>query len=407
MATIKLKFRASSSAEKEGTLYYEVIHKRSVKWISTGYHVFQNEWDEKVANITIPPDGERMQELLLIKSAIAWELRLRKRTLNRLETSSEELSLNELCEAFSQLPPCKTVFTFLDEQVERQERMRKYGTANTYISAYRRFKEYRQNRDLVFDELTADMMEEYEAWLANRNQKQNTIRFYLRTLNTLFCKAASAGLLSGDRKLFGRVRLSYVPTAKRALSEADILSMLNLKLQPGTILAFARDMFLFSFYMRGMAFVDIAYLKKSDLKNGLLTYCRKKTNQQLVVEWECEQQEIVERYAHLTAHSPYMLPIIKRTDGTEYRQYKRVQENVNRALKKIGNMLGLKMPLTAYAAHHSWASIARDMDIPIPVISEGMGHQSYRTTQVYLNSIDISRVNEANRNIIQRISNGR
>ena len=60
MATIKLKFRASSVAEKEGTLYYQVIYKRNVKWISTDYHVFQNEWDEKAANITIPPDGKRM-----------------------------------------------------------------------------------------------------------------------------------------------------------------------------------------------------------------------------------------------------------------------------------------------------------------------------------------------------------
>lgn len=407
MATIKLKFRASSVAEKEGTLYYQVIHKRNVKWISTNYHVFQNEWDEKAANITIPPNGERMQKLLLIKSAIAWELRQRKRTLNKLETSNEELSLNELCEAFSILPPCKTVFTFLQEQVERQKQMQKHGTANTYISTYRRFKEYRQNKDLVFDELTPNMIEEYEAWLANRNQKTNTIRFYLRTLNTLFCKAANNGMLSEKRKLFSHVRLSYVTTTKRALSEADILALQNLKLETGTTLAFARDMFMFSFYMRGMPFVDIAYLKKSNLKNGILTYRRKKTNQPLTVEWEQVHQEIVARYAHQTENTPYMFPIIKQADGTEYKQYKRVQEKVNRTLKKLGIMIGLKTPLTAYVARHSWASIARDMNIPIPIISEGMGHQSYKTTQVYLNSIDVSKISEANRTIIQRIRKGK
>lgn len=407
MATIKLKFRASSVEEKEGTLYYQVIHKRNVKWISTDYHVFQNEWDEKAANITIPLNGERVQKLLLIKSAIARELRQRKRALDRLETSSKELTLNELCEAFSQLPPCKTVFTFLEEQVERQERMQKHGTANTYISTYRRFKEYRQNKDLFFDELTPDMIEEYEAWLANRNQKPNTIRFYLRTLNTLFCKAANNGMLSEERKLFSHVRLSYATTTKRALSEADILALQNLKLEAGTTLAFARDMFMFSFYMLGMPFVDIAYLKKSNLKNGILTYRRKKTNQPLLVEWEQVHQEIVERYAYQTEGSPYMFPIIKQTDGTEYKQYKRVQEKVNRTLKKLGIMIGLKTPLTAYVARHSWASIARDMNIPIPVISEGMGHQSYKTTQVYLNSIDVSKISEANRTIIQRIRKGK
>ena len=80
-----------------------------------------------------------------------------------------------------------------------------------------------------------------------------------------------------------------------------------------------------------------------------------------------------------------------------------MQENVNRALKKIGEMIGLQMPLTTYVARHTWASIARDMNISIAIISQGMGHTSLKTTQVYLNSIDTSRINEANKMIIQKI----
>lgn len=120
--------------------------------------------------------------------------------------------------------------------------------------------------------------------------------------------------------------------------------------------------------------------------------------------WEKAQQRIVDRYASLTANSQYMLPIISNEDGTEYEQYRRMQENVNNSLKKIGRMIGLKMPLTAYVARHTWACVARDMNISVAIISEGMGHSSYKTTQVYLNSIDTSRINEANRKIIQRIN---
>ena len=86
-----------------------------------------------------------------------------------------------------------------------------------------------------------------------------------------------------------------------------------------------------------------------------------------------------------------------------YKQYQRMQININLALKKIGEMADLKMPLTTYVARHTWAGVARDMNIPIAVISEGMGHNSIKTTQVYLNSIDISRINEANKRIIKRI----
>ena len=139
---------------------------------------------------------------------------------------------------------------------------------------------------------------------------------------------------------------------------------------------------------------------------GMLTYCRRKTNQCLTVAWEKAQQTITDRYASLTRDSPYLLPVIRKADGTEYRQYQRMQTNINRALKKIGVMAGLKMPLTTYVARHTWASIARDMNIPVAIISEGMGHNSLKTTQVYLNSIDTSKINEANKRIIRRISKG-
>lgn len=201
-----------------------------------------------------------------------------------------------------------------------------------------------------------------------------------------------------------RVRLSYVKTTKRAISEKEMRAIATLQLPEGTSIAFARDVFMFSFYMRGMPFVDIAYLRKKDLKNKMLAYSRKKTNQYLTVEWVKEAQEIIDRYEQINPASPYLLPIIQQDDGTEQKQYHRMLENINYNLKKIGEMTGLKMPLTTYTARHTWASIARDMDIPIPIISEGMGHNSIKTTQVYLNSIDVSKINEANKKIIRKIS---
>ena len=404
MATIKLKFRASSVLGAEGTLYYQVIHKRNVKCISTDYRVYADEWNEETATLVIPCKGERKAELQLMKSAIAWEMRQRREAVAKLETANKDFSMDELCEAFRQIPTCKTVFTFLQEQISRQERMLRHGTAMTYNNAYQRFKEFRADADLTFDQLTLDMIEEYEAWLTNRRLMQNTIRFYLRTLHTLLYKAVDEGLLSDDNKLFSRVRLAYVPTNERAISAEDIRAIQQLELPSDSIQAFARDLFMFSFYTRGMSFIDIACLKKTDLKNGLLSYCRKKTNQQITIAWELELQEIVDRYSAQTEDTPYMLPIIKNMDETEYVQYKRVQTNVNRALKCIGTKVGLRLPITMYVARHSWASIARDMDISLSVISEGMGHQSCKTTQIYLDTIDTSKINEANRKIIGKIN---
>lgn len=401
MATIRLKFRPSSVPEAKGTLYYQVIHKRKVKWISTKHHIYADEWNEKTKTIAVA-NGERKAALALMQCKIDWAFRRWQTILARIERSQKDYTVEELCETFSKEQTYKTVFVFMQEQVTKKEQMKRLGTAHTYGNAYRRFKAFREDIDLTFDELSPNMIECYEAWLIDRRLKQNSIRCYLRTLNTLLCKAAAEGLLN-NTNLFSHVRLSYVKTTKRAISEKELKVIANLELPEGSTMALARDIFMFSFYMRGMPFVDIAYLRKTDLRNGMWTYCRRKTNQCLMVEWEMAQQKILDHYAHQTGNGSFLLPIIKKEDGTEYKQYQRMQININRALKKIGEMAELKMPLTTYVARHTWASVARDMNIPIAIISEGMGHNSIKTTQVYLNSIDISRVNEANKRIIKRI----
>lgn len=347
-----MKFRPSSVPETEGTLYYQVIHKRKVKWISTGYHVYPCEWDEKTGEVLIPPNSERKAELEKMQSQINWELKQWDSIIVEMGNQHKNVTINELCDAFNKTKTQKTVFMFLQEQVAKKEQMKRQGTAMTYTNAYRRFKEFREGKDLTFDELTPDMMECYEAWLKDRRLKQNSISCYLRTLCTLLYKATDEGVRI-DSNLFSHVRLSYVKTTKRAISEKEMRAIATLQLPEGTSIAFVRDVFMFSFYMRGMPFVDIAYLRKKDLKNKMLAYSRKKTNQYLTVEWVKEAQEIIDRYAQINSASPYLLPIIQQDDGTEQKQYHRMLENINYNLKKIGEMTGLKMPLTTYTARHT------------------------------------------------------
>ena len=163
----------------------------------------------------------------------------------------------DLRKAFYHKQRYKTVFMFLQEQVTKKTLMKRQGTARTYDNAYRRFKDFREDVDLPFKKLTPDMIEQYEAWLINRRLKQNSIRCYLRTLNTLLYKAAEEGLLN-NRNLFSHVHLSYVKTTKRAISENELKLIANIRLPENSSIALARDIFMFSFYMRGMPFVDIA-----------------------------------------------------------------------------------------------------------------------------------------------------
>lgn len=164
---------------------------------------------------------------------------------------------------------------------------------------------------------------------------------------------------------------------------------------------YARDVFLFSFYTRGMSFVDIAFLKKKDLQNGILSYRRHKTGQLLSIKWERPMQEIVDKYD--TTDTPYLLPVIRNNGMDVRKQYINEAHRINRNLKKIGVQLGLSIPLTTYVARHAWASIAKSKNVSLATISEAMGHDSENTTRIYLASLDTSAVDKANSLILKSL----
>jgi integrase len=202
-------------------------------------------------------------------------------------------------------------------------------------------------------------------------------------------------------RTFQLVSTGVDKTVKRAVPLKVIRRIRDLDLTLSPVLDYARDLFMFSFYTRGMAFVDMAYLKKKDLQNGVLVYRRQKTGQQLFIKWEKPMQEIVGKYD--TSATPYLLPIIRDMDTDARKQYKNAAHLVNDKLKKIGRQLGLAIPLTSYVARHAWASIAKSKNIPISTISEAMGHDSENTTRIYLASLDTSVVDKANSLILKSL----
>ena len=235
------------------------------------------------------------------------------------------------------------------------------------------------------------------------NLCRNTTSFYMRTLRSIYNRAVEDGLTEQVNPFRG-VYTGVDKTAKRALSIEEIRRIKELDLNGLPTLDFARDVFMFSFYMRGMAFIDIAYLKKKSLANGYIVYNRKKTGQQLVVKWENNMVNIVDKY--FDDSSEFFMPIIKRQDGTERKQYLNKMLIINRNLKKIAQLAGISMSLSLYVARHSWASIAQAKNVPLRAISLGMGHDNEETTRIYLSSIQSNIVDKANSKILNLIDRG-
>ena len=394
MTSIKIKFRPSTVDGKEGGIYFQIIHNRVVRQLNTEYKVFAEEWNAESESIVIK--GSRSNFLLGIQERLSWDATRLKKVVRTLETERHRFTADDVITMFHKLTKESSLFTFMHGVIAQLKQLNKIRTSETYTATLKSFMAFRENQDVPLDGISSDLMLLYEAHLKARDVRMNTISFYMRNLRAVYNRAVEKGLTPQNNP-FRHVYTGADKTIKRAIpiKEIKALKELDLSLKPSQ--DFARDMFMFSFYTRGMSFIDMAYLKKSNLQNGILTYRRRKTGQQLSIKWEKCMEDIVSKYPD--NETGFLLPIIKK-QGNERKQYDNALHLVNYNLKGLSTMLKLQRPLTMYVARHSWASAAKAKNIPLSVISEGMGHDSEATTQIYLASLETSVVDKANKIIL-------
>ena len=312
--------------------------------------------------------------------------------------NKSKLAATQSKQAKNNASPKATLQLFMQENIDRMHRLGKVRTGETYTCTLNSFMRFRQGKDVLWKDFDADLTASYEAYLKSTGVSMNTISFYNRILRAVYNRAVEKGFTKQVFP-FKNVYTGGEKTIRRGLPIKTIRNIRNLDLSHCPSLDYARDMFLFSFYTRGMSFVDMAYLKKNDLKNGILTYRRKKTGQRLCIRWERDMQDILEKY-HISQESPYLLPIIHKIGKEERKQYNNALHLINKKLKFIGSILQLSIPLTMYVARHSWATVAKSKNIPLSVISEGMGHDSENTTLIYLASLNTEIIDKANKLIL-------
>lgn len=295
----------------------------------------------------------------------------------------------------------KVVETFIEEQIKQLREEHRFGTANNYEKTMRSLESFVRNKKLTFTNFNEQLIADYNAYLISKGLMRNSISFYMRNLRAIYNKAVKQKIVK-KKELFSEVYTGIDKTRKRAVDERLISKLYNLKLDNNDVLSLTRDIFIFSYCMRGMSFVDIAYLKKTDISNGVISYCRRKTGQLMNVRIESCMQRIINKYKENA--SEYIFPIIKSDDkGEAYKQYRSGINIYNRNLGILSDMIGSGCKLSSYTARHSWATAARKHDVPISVISAGMGHSSETTTQIYLKSIEDDVVDRANAEIINKL----
>lgn len=403
MATIKVKYRPSTVKGREGTLFFQIIHRRIARQINTGYRLFTHEWDcaQGRVDVTSATDDVRHRYLEALETDLKNDLSRLQAIVTRIEGSGRNYDADGIVALFGTARNDVGFVVFARTLIAHLSGIGRTSMSTAYattISSFLRFLDDR--RDVALADFDSDLMQAYEVWLRDGGLCPNSSSYYMRNLRAIYNRAVERELTVQNHP-FRHVYTGIDKTVKRAVPLRVIRRIRDMDLTDSPALDYARDMFMFSFYTRGMSFVDMAFLQKKDLHNGILSYRRRKTNQLLTIKWEKPMQDIVDKYD--TTASPYILPIIRDIGRDGRRQYKNVAHFVNIKLKSIGRRINLDIPLTTYVARHGWASIARSKNIPLATISEAMGHDSETTTRIYLASLDTSVVDRANHIILSSL----
>lgn len=400
MATIKVIFRGSSQDSCEGTLFYRIIHKRRMRQVHTGHRVMRTEWNQENETVVLTECDARSDYLKTVQIKFKEGLSRFSRIIVRLEKSGNDYTVDNVVEQFLAPETIVGFLSFARKLIADDKKMGKVRVSDHYTAALNRFVGFHGEEEVSFDEFNTTLMGQYECRLKEERLCPNSISYYMRNLRAIYNQAVEQELTE-QRNPFRHVYTGIAKTVKLAVSIDVVKSLRSMDLRHDPITLLARDLFLFSFYTRGMAIIDVAFLRKSNLKNGVLSYRRQKTGQLLTIKWEPQMQEILNR--HTRWEPDFMFPIIDDNKPEYYKQYRAAYNKILRKLKKIGVSLGLTEALTFHRSRHSWASIAKENNVPLSVICEGMGHDSEKTTRIYLASLDNSVVDNANSKIISLI----
>lgn len=276
-----------------------------------------------------------------------------------------------------------------------------YSRSANYLTAIRSFT--KAVGELSLSKIDKAILARYQEWMRKQGICDNTVSCYNRTLRAIYNKAVDERLVV-DLHPFEACFMGTMKTDKRSIDEQCIAQLKYADLSRHEELIPTRDFFLFSFYTMGMPFVDIAYLKKSQIKDKQIVYRRHKTHQIVTVPLCEEALHIINIYSAQTLD--YVFPLLTSENEAEaYREYCTRLNAYNRSLKRLAQITGVNIALTSYTMRHSWASLAYKSDVPLSVISQALGHTRPDTTMIYIRSLDNAQMQESN-NKVQRLIAG-
>ncbi|PKP21671.1 MAG: recombinase [Bacteroidetes bacterium HGW-Bacteroidetes-21] len=406
MSSIKIQLYTSKTLKNgEHPIMLRIIKDRRPKYVSMGISCSKELWDD-TNNLPKRKHPLYKEIIMMLEKKRSDALK----TVYAMETKDDGYSSEEVQKKIikKKRSGSASVFNYFDETITRLKNTGRVGYAEVFTNTKNSLKTFRKNRDFLFTDITYSFLVHYEESFLERGVQLNSIFVFMRTFKTLINNAKKDEIVSesfNPFKDFSFSKYRRIKTKKRTISKDDIKKIEAKKLESGSSLLHSRNIFLFSYYCRGITFIDIANLKWSNIQNNRLIYTRKKTNELFNMAILEPAQKILKFYKSKNKDNgnPYIFPILNEThdtDSSKDNRIKKIITRTNKDLKAIAKLAEVNEHITTYVARHTYATVLKKSGISTSLISEMMGHDSEKTTQIYLDSFENSVLDEANKSIL-------
>ncbi|BDB56319.1 site-specific integrase [Flavobacterium ammonificans] len=387
-------------AKSDGSfnIIFRITQNRKVYTLNSGVSISLTYWNDKRIEIDKSHPNANLLNLKITQKYF----KIQKAILQL----DDEFSIEQLRFMIDDNPKkqLNTTFkTFSDKLISQMIEVNRTGNAIIYQTAVNRLLSFYGRDDLGFQEIDYSLLDDFAHHLSMNGLKQNSISNYFRSIRAIYNKAIKAKIIERSNYPFAEISIRTEKTAKRAVSKDDITKLIRLNLETNSTAERSLKYFLLSFYLRGMSFTDMAYLKQSNIIDGRVEYKRRKTHKNYSIKLFPEAQVLFKQFN--VDGSKYLLPILP-NDALEdslgaKKLIRQFIKTTNKYLKRLSEQVGLSSPVTTYTSRHSFGTIAKRLGYSNELIAEALGHEfGNKITNIYLDTFDTDVLDAMHKHVI-------
>ena len=395
------KFKILKNGESPIMVRVAKDGKRSMKSLGVSVNPIYWDFSKNTPKKSCPNRAMLMQ--LITQTLIEYQAKVIE-----VKAKGESTTISSIMEEKENGLDHVTVEDFLTSHIQQLRDNGKVGNSYAYLNLRTTLQNfYGKKLTFLFNAVDISFCNKFEMWMRKNQFEDTTMHYYFRTLRATYNKAVEAKCAAREESPFIEYKLSRfnTKTKKRALSKENVKRILEMDCSSmSEKVRLAHDVFSFSYYCGGISLVDVANLTPYNIIDGRLIYERQKTHGSINLVMLDEAKVIIEKYSTYQKHAGYLFPILdNRVHITPMQKFNRVRKlchQINKELHKIADELEIKEDVTTYVARHSFATVLKKSGVNIGIISQALGHQDIKTTQIYLSKFDDEQVDSAMQNLL-------